>query len=68
MDYALKKTIVSRNALFTIPFKGTLFATTETLDILIFLQTSGNHLSYPSIIINCNMDPFLKGADLAFNG
>ena len=62
----LRKNIASRNALLTIPLKVTLFATIKTLDILIFLQTSGNHLSYLSIImvmrfnIDCILDPFLQ--------
>ena len=58
------------NTLSTIPFKVTLFAIIITFDILIFPQTSGNHLSYPCSImfmrvyINCISDSLL----LAFNG
>ena len=62
----LKKYCFSEHPVYS-PFVGDLFTAVLTLDILIFLQTSGNHLSYPSIImamkfnIDCISDPFLQG-------
>lgn len=70
----LEKNIVSRNALFTIPFKVTLFPTIETPDILIFLQTleitSAIHASswsWHSIFI-VSWSHSSNCADLAFKG
>ena len=46
------KKIVSRNTLSTIPFHVTLFTTTETYDILPFLQTFRNYFSYQNSVMN----------------
>lgn len=58
--------IVPRNTLPTVPFEVTLFTTIKIPDILIFLQASGNYLSYLIITmvmisyIDCISDPFFS--------